>query len=250
MISVRRAGVEPANPQGMAGLRPVRLANAQSSHVVRVAQAGVEPADHQGLSLAALPICVPRHLQAPSTGFGPAISCVTGRRALRAAPRGHDRSQWLRWESNPQHREVLSQGGLPVAYRAMVPRTNASRRCPESNPQTPGFKPSRSASLAYLGASGPGRTRTAGRHLVRVLPLPLGYRTVFVEVESPGVAPGSPACDAGVVLLDHDPMFVQAEAVGLEPTSGMSAAACFPSRFLNRSDGFPGQAAEAGVEPT
>ena len=54
-----------------------------------VAQAGVEPAVHQGLSLAALPICVPRHLPpAPSTGFEPAISCVTGRRALQAAPRG------------------------------------------------------------------------------------------------------------------------------------------------------------------
>ena len=30
----------------------------------------------------------------------------------------------------------------------------------------------------------------------------------------------------------------QAEAVGLEPTSGMSAAACFPSRFLTSSDDF------------
>ena len=79
--------------------------------------------------------------------------------------------------------------------------------CPEreSNPQTLGFKPSRSASLAYLGRSGPGRTRTADRHLVRVLPLPLGYRTALISVESPGVVPGSPACDAGVVLLDHDP---------------------------------------------
>ncbi len=60
-----------------------------SRRMFSVAQAGVEPADHQGLSLAALPICVPRHvLPAPSTGFEPAISCVTGRRALQAAPRG------------------------------------------------------------------------------------------------------------------------------------------------------------------
>ena len=57
-------------------------------------------------------------------------------------------------------------------------------------------------------------------------------------MESPGIAPGSSACDAGVFLLDHDPLFVQAEAVGLEPTSGMSAAACFPSRFLTNSDDF------------
>jgi hypothetical protein len=43
----------------------------------------------------------------------------------------------------------------------------------------------------------------------------------------------------------------EAEAVGLEPTSSMSAAACLPSRFLNHSDGFrisrkvPG----GGIEP-
>ncbi len=34
---------------------------------------------------------------------------------------------------------------------------------------------------------------------------PLDHGTVVFGVESPGVAPGSPACDAGVVLLDHDP---------------------------------------------
>ena len=80
--------------------------------------------------------------------------------------------------------------------------------CPEreSNPQTLGFRPSRCAMFAYLGTSGPGRTRTADRHLVRVLPSPLGYRTVFIPVESPGVAPESPACHAGVFLLDRDPM--------------------------------------------
>ncbi len=36
-------------------------------------------------------------------------------------------------------------------------------------------------------------------------------------MESPGVAPESPACHADVFLLDHDP---KAEAVGVEPTSG------------------------------
>jgi hypothetical protein len=113
----------------------------------------------------------PLHSASPA-GFEPAISCVTGKRALQAAPRGQNRFQ-----------------------------------CPEreSNPQTLGFKPSRSASLAYLGQSGPGRTRTVDRHLVGVLPSPLGYRTVLVSVESPGVAPESPACHAGVFLLDHDP---------------------------------------------
>ena len=77
----------------------------------------------------------------------------------------------------------------------------------------------------------------------------VGPRDRVSQVESPGVAPGSPACGAGVVLLDHDPN-VSAEAVGLEPTSGMSAAACFPSRFLNHSDGFRYHAREGGSRGT
>ena len=79
----------------------------------------------------------------------------------------------------------------------------------------------------------------------------VGPRDHVFQVESPGVAPGSPACDAGVVLLDHAPQcLLVAEAVGLEPTSGMSAAACFPSRFLNRSDGFHRDTARVAIRPT
>ena len=99
---------------------------------------------------------------------------------------------------------VLSQGGRPVAYRAAV--------VPDGiEPSFPGCGPSVVA---------------------------IGPRDRVSQVESPGVAPGSPACDAGVILLDHDPMSFAAEAVGLEPTSGNSAAACFPSRFLTSSDDF------------
>ena len=153
--------------------------------------------------------------KATSTGFEPVISCVTGRRALQAAPRG--RVQVAQVGVEPTASLVLSQGGLPVAYRAN---------------------------------SSPGRTRTADRHLVRVLPSPLGYRTVLISVESPGVAPESPACHAGVFLLDHDPNAFSAEAVGLEPTSDMFAAACFPSRFLNHSDGFRYQSHQGGSRET
>jgi hypothetical protein len=79
--------------------------------------------------------------------------------------------------------------------------------CPErdSNPQTLGFKPRRSTSLAYLGTSVvpdgvepsfPGcRPGVVGR-----------WTTGPLQVESPGVAPEFPACHAGVFLLDHDPM--------------------------------------------
>ncbi len=80
------------------------------------------------------------------------------------------------------------------------------RQCPEqeSNLQSSGFKPDRSAGLAYLGIrrhhtpkdehlslrarllesdgylSSPGGTRTPDRLLVRELPLPLGHRTEIV----------------------------------------------------------------------
>ncbi len=194
--------------------------------------------------VAALPICVPRHAcflcsagrpalrlgrssrrvnPAPSTGFGPAISCVTGRRALQAAPRGHDRSQWLRWESN--------------------------RAPPRSGGRIPGSKPRWSAGC--LPSRKWSRMESNHRFLgVDQVSLPLDHGTVFFQVESPGVAPGSPACGAGVVLLDHDPLYFLAEAVGLEPTSGILAATCFQDRFLIRPDGFRYQAAEAGVEPT
>ena len=43
-------------------------------------------------------------LRASPTGFEPVISCLTGRRALQAAPRGRVFFfHWLRWDSNPQH---------------------------------------------------------------------------------------------------------------------------------------------------
>ena len=76
-------------------------------------------------------------------GFEPTISCVTGRRALQAAPRGQD-SSVAQVGVEPTASLVLSQGGLPIAYRAA---TYSLPECPEreSNSQSLGFKPSRSA---------------------------------------------------------------------------------------------------------
>ena len=75
----------------------------------------------------------------------------------------------------------------------------------------------------------------------------IGPRDRVSQVESPGVAPGSSACGADIFLLDHDP---EAEAVGLELTSSMSAAACFPSRFLTNSDDFHNQSLQGGSRET
>ena len=51
-------------------------------------------------------------------GFEPTISCVTGRRALRAAPRGQIVMSVAQVGLEPTASLVLSQGGLPIAYRA------------------------------------------------------------------------------------------------------------------------------------
>jgi hypothetical protein len=85
-------------------------------------------------------------------GFEPTIFALTGRRALLAAPRGQSFNSVAQVGLEPTASLVLNRGGLPIAYRAEI------AKCPrwESNPQTLGFKPSRSAELAYLGASSPG----------------------------------------------------------------------------------------------
>ena len=126
---------------------------------------------------------------------------------------------------------VLSQGGLPVAYRAACAQSGSRtrKRSGLSRAALPSWRTWAKVVPDGVEPSFPG----CGPSVVAV-----GPRDRVFQVESPGVAPGSPACDAGVVLLDHDPMFFQAEAVGLEPTSGISAAACFPSRFLTSSDDF------------
>ena len=130
--------------------------------------------------------CLPK---ATSTGFEPVISCVTGRRALQAAPRGHVHVQVAQVGVEPTASLVLSQGGLPVAYRAAVV-------------------------LDGIEPSFPG----CGPRVVAV-----GPRDRVFQVESPGVAPGSLACDTSVVLLDHDPMFSERKPWDLNPQ-----AACLP----------------------
>jgi hypothetical protein len=62
---------------------------------------------------------MPNRRVASLAGFEPAISTVTGWRALRAALQGRDVSV-AQVGFEPTASLVLSQGGLPVAYRAAV----------------------------------------------------------------------------------------------------------------------------------
>src|SRR5437763_5397646 len=83
---------------------------------IAVAEVGIEPTiDHQALDLAALPVCVLCQ-QASPAGFEPAISTVTGWRALRTAPRGRNLLAQVGVE--PTASLVLREGGLPIAYQA------------------------------------------------------------------------------------------------------------------------------------
>ena len=77
-------------------------------------------------------------------GFEPTISCVTGRRALQAAPRGRVVYASGSGGIQPTASLVLSQGGLPIAYRALsVPRT-------EVEPASRGARTHNSSAATYL----------------------------------------------------------------------------------------------------
>ena len=81
-------------------------------------------------------------------GFEPTISTLTAWRALLAAPRGQCFDSVAQVGLEPTASLVLSQGGLPIAYRAILFRAEYPEQ--DLNLQTLGFKPSRSA----VGVSG------------------------------------------------------------------------------------------------
>ena len=80
--------------------------------------------------------------------------------------------------------------------------------------------------------------------------LPLDHGTVFFKWSHRESHPDLQRAELASSCWTMTPMSLSAEAVGLEPTSGMSAAACFPSRFLNHSDGFRFHAREGGSRGT
>ena len=103
--------------------------------------------------------------QASPTGFEPVISCVTGRRALQAAPRGRIVSSKVAQVGlEPTASLVLSQSGLPLPTEPMsqCPR-------PESNRHPRGFKPCRSANWRTWAKS-PAAASAAGEIFNRGFP--------------------------------------------------------------------------------
>jgi hypothetical protein len=100
------------------GLRPLELANAQPTHAVRCSSgAGRSRTDRSPrfeLGRFACLRTAPQSLKASPAGFEPAISCVTSRRALLAAPRGRVAFSVAQVGLEPTASLVLSRSGLPL----------------------------------------------------------------------------------------------------------------------------------------
>ena len=144
-------------------------------------------------------------LSAPPIRFEPTISCVTGRRALPAAPRGRSCVKFVSGSGGGRTHSIL---GAKPGWSASCLPSRVVHQCPEqeSNLQTLGFKPSRSAvGVSGRKVNGPGWSRT----IVSWMWAKRRRRWITgpgVSVDPPRVALGLPACDAGVFLLDHEPV--------------------------------------------
>ena len=229
MLSVRRAGVEPAQPRRRLGYRPVGLADAQSTHVFKWRRRESNPQSPRFELRRFADLRTAPFFQAPSTGFEPAISCVTGRRALQAAPRGHDRSSGSggsRTHSIPGSKPRWSAGCLPSRSAQSGSRTR--KRSGLSRAALPRWRIWAEVVPDGVEPSFPG---------CRPGVVAVGPRDRVSQVESPGVAPGSPACGAGVVLLDHDPDF-ERKPWGSNPQAACLPPPAFQAGSSTSSDGF------------
>ena len=68
-------------------------------------------------------------------------------------------------------------------------------------------------------------------------------------MDPPGIAPGSPTCDAGIFLLDDEPVVIERKPWDSNPQVA-NATGCVQDSVLIRPDDFRSQAAGAGIEPT
>ncbi len=151
-VSVRRAGVEPAQPAA-GGLQPLGLANAQPTHVVDTSgTGGSRTRRHQGLSLAAMPVRVPCR---QSGSGGSRTHSIPGSKP--------------RWSASclPSRRRVSTQSRREASKHSA---TNAARRCP-------------SRAALPVGVSGREWSRMESNHRfldVSQASSPLDHGTVFV----------------------------------------------------------------------
>jgi hypothetical protein len=98
------------------GLQPLRLANAQPTHVSE-ARVGIEPTDdHQGLSLVALPSL----RTVPSSVPDGIRTHDLHRDRVASTPGCSTRTKVAQVGFEPTASLGLSKGGLPVAYRAIA----------------------------------------------------------------------------------------------------------------------------------
>ena len=128
-------------------------------------------------------------------GFEPTISTLTAWRALLAAPRGRIVLRVAQVGLEPTASLVLSQGGLPIAYRAVV----GLHQYPEqgSNLQSLGFRPSRSTDGV------PGRVQVVPDGIEPSFPgcepsvVAVGPRDCVAKVDPPGIAPALSLIEQG-----------------------------------------------------
>ena len=188
---------------------------------------------------------------ASPTGFEPVISTVTGWRALQTAPRGRVFSL-----------QVAQVGLDPTASLRPTLRVGARAKVvcqlptePSCVPQA-GFEPAtarrpRSTAVpdpcrfinSRTRASSPGWTRTTDRHLVRVLPSPLGHGTALLidhlNAEADHGVPRCPDSNSQAAHRRHlfsrqaphpagSLPFVSVAGVGVEPTSRRSECLVLP----------------------
>ena len=179
MLSVRRDGVEPPGSGRTTGLQPAGPANAQPTHVVSSTGGSRTHKRSPRFELGRFTcLRTAPNRQASPVGLEPTISTVTGWRALLAALRGRDVYVAVAQVGvEPTASLVLSQGGLPITYRAVCrcSTQSRSRTCKHSGLSRVALP----VGVSGRRQSSPGWTRTTDPLLVRELPSPLGHRTVL-----------------------------------------------------------------------
>lgn len=144
-----------------------RVARRCAVRRVSVARVGFEPTRPQGLSLAAVPVRVPCH-PAPLTGFEPAISTVTGWRAIQSLPKGVCPTPQSKAPGGSRtHSSALArrQASRYITGACVVVRSPGGVRTPHVTPRKGGMH--YYITGEYGPSEAPGRSRTCAAVLPR-----------------------------------------------------------------------------------